>query len=204
MNRVLILTAIIFLSVVMISCGGDDDNSKPVGSLGGDCYPSGICDNGLVCNLSVNICVSDTGDTEDFSNEHDGLNWSDASSETDQMGWDEAITYCEDLGGRLPTISELRTLIQSCSATETGGECKVTDNCLSGVDCFNGSNDACDGCESDENNPGKYSVFGDSAWFWSSSEDSDNKDFAWYVHFVGGVVNQESKGFRGLSVRCVE
>ena len=96
MNRVLILTAILLLSVVMISCGGDD-NSDDTGNTG------------VTCTGSDKFCHS-----------HDGLNWSDASN--DSMNWYDAVEYCKDLGGRLPTISELRTLIQNCSATETGGE----------------------------------------------------------------------------------
>ena len=162
MNRALILTALLFLSVVMISCGGED--------------------------------TEDTA--KNFPNEHDGLYWSDASSSS--MTWDEAIIYCENLGGRLPTISELRTLIQNCSATETGGECGVTDSCLSYGDCWNY---ACDKCKYDES--GKYSVFGDANWFWSSSEPSDDTDRAWDVSFDGGSVGGYDKNLYN-DVRCVK
>jgi uncharacterized protein (TIGR02145 family) len=113
------------------------------------------------------------------------------------MNWDEAVSYCEDLGGRLPTISELRTLIQNCPATETGGECGATDSCLSS-DCWNGK---CDGCENDTS--GKYSVFGDTSWFWSSSEQSSSSDFAWVVHFYNGNVRNGYKNDDFYDVRCV-
>jgi hypothetical protein len=143
--------------------------------------------------------TGDTGDTGDnFPNEHDGLDWSDASSSV--MDWNTAIIYCENLGGRLPTISELRTLIQNCPATETSGECGVTDDCLSYAAC---RNDSCSGCE--YNSEGKYSVFGDIYWFWSSSEQSVDTDHVWYVGFYHGDVgsNTESNKSDYLHVRCV-
>ena len=229
MNRVLILMAGLFLVLMMVSCGGDDSSEKS--GLGESCTKTPDCENGLKC-IDL-VCVSDSGDTGDtgnttndmdtgdsdnigntgdtgnsgatctgsdkFCHSHDGLNWSDASS--DYMTWDEAITYCENLGGRLPTISELRTLIQNCPGTETGGECGVTDSCLSYTDCWNES--SCYSCEYDENNPGKYSVFGDSSWFWSSSERSDYADNAWRVDFYCGSVRNSYKGSNGYCVRCV-
>ena len=170
MNRALILTAIFFLSVVMVSCGVDDDdlnNTEP--------------------------CT----DNDKFCHSYDGLDWSDASSE--KMNWDDAIKYCENLGGRLPTISELRTLIQNCPGTETGGECGVTDECLSYEDC---RTDPCGGCEEDSS--GKYSVFGDSDWFWSSSEQSGDAGRAWLVYFYNGsVLYYYTKYYFYYHVRCV-
>ena len=146
-------------------------------------------------------CGGDTGDTgntgDNFPNEHDSLNWSDASSSF--MTWDEAVTYCENLGGRLPTISELRTLIQNCSGTETGGECGVTDACLSDDNC---GNDACSECENDES--GKYSVFGDTAWFWTSSELSGDASLVWAVYFGNGLVHGYYKSDHYGSVRCAK
>jgi len=138
------------------------------------------------------FCVDDA---ENFPNEHDGLSWSDASS--NYMDWDEAITYCENLGGRLPTISELRTLIQNCPATETGGECGVTDSCLSFDDC---RNNPCKGCEYDYS--GKYSVFGMPESLWSSSVWSDDPGIAWLVTFENGHVTYDAK-YNKPNVRCV-
>jgi len=191
----IIFAVVIFSAIMMISCGGGDSSEKS--GLGESCTKTSDCKTGLKC-IDL-VCVSDTGNTgatctgsDKFCHSHDGLNWSDASS--DYMTWDEAITYCENLGGRLPTISELRTLIQNCAATETGGECGVTDDCLS-YDCWN---DPCDGCEYDES--GKYSVFGDTYWFWSSSELSDAAGLAWSVDFVNGHVYYVSYYFY---VRCV-
>jgi hypothetical protein len=40
-----------------------------------------------------------------------------------------AAAYCTSLGGKIPTVAELRTLIESCPATATGGACLVTESC---------------------------------------------------------------------------
>ena len=95
----------------------------------------------------------------------------------------------------MPTISELRTLIQNCSGTVAGGSCGVTDSCLSYDDC---SNYACGGCEDDDS--GYYSKLGDTGWFCSSSI-TDFDDFAWLVDFSSGDVNGRIKVF--CHVRCV-
>ncbi|HPS31768.1 MAG TPA: DUF1566 domain-containing protein [bacterium] len=137
--------------------------------------------------------AEDTGstcpDNDKFCHFHDGLNWSDVSS--DEMTWYDAVNYCKDLGGRLPAISELRTLIQNCHSTETGGGCGVTDSCLSYEDCYDES--LCYSCKYDEANPGKYSVFGDTDWLWSSSEPSGYYASAWYVGFYFGNVNYDNE-----------
>jgi len=134
-------------------------------------------------------------DAENFPNKHADLNWSDKSHDT--MTWDEAKNYCENLGGRLPTISELRTLIQNCPGAETGGECGITDDCLSYEDC---GNDKCGGCEYDYS--GKYSVFGDSSRYRSSSEPFDDEGFVLNVDFSYGSVYIHNPD-NYLFVRCV-
>lgn len=172
---------ITILLILMVSCGGED-----TGNTGNTGNTGDTGNTGVTCTGSDKFCHS-----------HDGLNWSDASS--DDMNWADAITYCVDLGGRLPTISELRTLIQNCPATETGGECGVMDSCLSYEDCF----DSCGGCGYDDS--GKYSVFGDNHELQSSSERSDYVDSAWYVGFEYGNVGTSTKDsyHGGYPARCV-
>ncbi|HOG43684.1 MAG TPA: DUF1566 domain-containing protein [bacterium] len=145
--------------------------------------------------LFVCLFSCDGSGKGNFPYEHNGLYWSDKSP--DKMTWDEAVEYCPNLDGRLPTISELRTLIQNCPGTETGGECEVTDSCLA-FDCSYGP---CGVCEYDQS--GKYSVFGDAIWLWSSSERSDNPFHAWYANFENGSVSGYGKISKG-SVRCVK
>ena len=115
------------------------------------------------------------------------------------MKYSAAISYCSDsemngYGGysdwRLPTINELRTLIQNCPATQfpqIGEEsCGITHpDHLSYNDDWNS---ACNGCTYDENNPGQYSKFGETGWFWSSSTLSDYTEYAWNVNFLNGYV----------------
>ena len=123
--------------------------------------------------------------------------WSSKSSAA--MPWKQAVKYCENLKERgssewrLPTISELRTLITECKRTETEGACKVTNNCLSVDQC---KNKACRGC-------GKkvgHNKFGDKGFFWSSSISSENKN-AWYIDFTYASIHSHSNGEK--FVRCV-
>jgi|GEM_PF-726763 len=123
--------------------------------------------------------------------------------DSDEYGFDNAKKHCEKLiyagheDWRLPTISELRTLMKNCSTTQTGGSCGVKDSCLSLDSCRNSD---CEGCSSD--NSGKYSVFGDVGWFWSSSVLSDGTGNAWYLNFYDGNVDNYLLYHEG-NVRCV-
>ncbi len=126
--------------------------------------------------------------------------WSKNS--THRMDWVDAKAYCDNLkesgysGWRMPTISELRTLVKECSATETGGSCGVNDSCLSESKCRNNN---CNGCPSSD---GKYSIFNDIGRFWSSSERKEDKRFVWFVNFFNGSVYSDTKTGSGF-VRCV-
>lgn len=103
--------------------------------------------------------------------------WSEISNE--KMIWNNAVFYCENMTDgdysdwRLPTINELRTLIQNCSFTETDGACAVTDSNFE-LDGYYG----CEGC--DLNSSGLYSKIGDKTSLWSSSSISGP---GWRVNF---------------------
>lgn len=136
-------------------------------------------------------------DNNKFCHKQGELNWSDISD--DVFTWKEAGEYCTKTGGRLPTVSELRSLIKECPATQTGGECKVTDNCLIYNDC---RDEKCIGCLLATD--GKYSVFGDIGWFWSSSTPSEDSFGVWTVRFDYGLVAYSRKNFDKRHVRCVK
>lgn len=146
--------------------------------------------------------AEDMGDTysEDYCQEIEGYTW---SSKVEYMDWQSALDYCENLDKcgysdwRLPSISELRLLIQNCSMTEIYGDCGVSDDCLEESSCWN---DTCGGCEGDGS--GYYSKLGDDGWFWSSSLQSDDSNKAWGVGFFNGLLGTGDIGFSDY-VRCV-
>lgn len=108
--------------------------------------------------------------------------WSDASRYYEQKGFESAVRHCEDseergfTDWRLPSISELRNLIENCQYTESKGECKVTEYCP-GVLCFD---DSCYGCEEG----GEYSRIGATGTFWSTTPADDYS--MWAVDFTNG------------------
>ncbi|MBP5202542.1 DUF1566 domain-containing protein [bacterium] len=161
------------------------------------------CDRGYVWNSSTLKCDAlPTCSTAQVTPCKSGsLIWSAGS--TNHMTWANAVTYCNNLteGGfsdwRLPNISELRTLIKNCSGTISSGTCPVNDpGCLS-RSCYDSNK-----CDCAQDMSGKYSVFGDADYFWSSSVPSDHTSSAWYVSFGDGAVFYGYKTDT-YSVRCV-
>jgi outer membrane murein-binding lipoprotein Lpp len=117
----------------------------------------------------------------------------------------DALTLCSHDDWRLPSIDELRSLIDGCPPTEPGGSCGVTDGCAAS-DCRSdycvplGSN-----CEPDQGpNGGYYQVTGvmraDSQW--SSTTLTGNSEKAWGVIFATGAVTQAGKTSISAA-RCV-
>jgi len=124
-------------------------------------------------------------------------NWSEKAPK--ELTWTEAAQYCANLkeGGysewRLPTISELRSLIESCSQTE---KCNVTDKCKS-RDCFN---DYCLGCIS--SSIYGYSVLDDKERLWSDAFMSNDDKSVWVLDYFNGSLMFYSKDELNF-VRCV-
>ncbi len=141
-----------------------------------------------------------------------GLTWQ-VKPKGDAMKWNEAKAYCTSLflgshrDWRLPTISELRSLIRGCKKTETGGLCAVTDRCLKLKGCWN---DSCAGCESKKGPglDGRYwpaELVGENSldWYWSSSNVADYGRNVWHVDFGSGNVDYGDGYDDGYSVHCV-
>jgi hypothetical protein len=131
--------------------------------------------------------------------------------EANLMTWDDGIIHCNglSLGGhtdwRLPSISELRSLVRGNTATETNGACGVTDDCAR-LDCWN------DRCEAYcwQQDPGVHGCYWDQAltgkcdFYWSSSAPilyPDTWD-AWLIDFSVGAVYVFTK-VNNSYVRCV-
>jgi TPR repeat protein len=143
-----------------------------------------------------------------------GLMWQKKPS-GGRMAWWAAKDHCEHLrlgeytDWRLPTISELRSLIRGCPATESGGCCGVTDSCL-GDRCSDGS---CKGCL-EKGGPGSGRMYWPPEFFgannglfnWSSALMNMPNAFtdhtAYVVDFESGGVLWISSGFE-MPARCV-
>ncbi len=201
MVKTLILLMIV-LSFLVVSCGVEDEDNSCVNEDEERIVPCStdiskeqkqVCQEGIW--VDEGPCLCKAGET--FCLSHKGLNWSNVSSE--EMVWDDAIEYCKDIGGHLPTISELRTLIINCPQTETGGECRISDDrCLSEDDCLD---EFCRGCLSDEIT--EFSVLGDEIWLYSFSELSNFTSLHWGVDFKNGQILYGSKGGEAY-FRCVK
>ena len=140
-----------------------------------------------------------------------GLTWQ-VTPTGGSMKWSKAKEHCGGVAPsghtnwRLPTISELRTLIRGCPDTVPGGACKVTESCLSSNSCWDKG--ACWSC-SNEDGPadGCYwpdEMHGPCSWYWSSSPVEDHDDLAWYVYFFSGYVGNLGVYGGVGSVRCVQ
>lgn len=188
---------------------------------------SGKCKNSSANNADP----SDTGDTDSTDTEEtvvpecstnttsfpcedssSSLIWSAKTSS--EMTWQNAVDYCDNYseGGyndwHLPNIDELRTLLIVSRASA----CRVSEknNCLSNScwTCETCSETGNSNSQSDPNclgtaySDGRYSKFGDSGKFWSSSSVSDNSTYKWGVYFDYGYIYGNTTD-RYNNVRCV-
>lgn len=135
------------------------------------------------------------------------LMWQRSSGK--DLTWENAKSYCSNLSldghsdWRMPTISELKTLIAGCqSGTDA---CKVSDSCYSSS-CW--SNDC--SCKINEG-PGENGFYwyrgvweadGQDNFFWSSSEQSDIAGNRWGILFGSGYVYYSYEYYKRY-VRCV-
>ena len=166
---------------------------------------------------------ADEGKIETWKDTSTGLIW-EKLPPINYRSWYDALAYCDHLDGpeinannwRLPTISELRSLIRNCPNTQTGGACGVTDECLDWFECKDAS---CDFCGRDPKDPideneclWPIQIGGVCGHFWSSSVVQGQSDDLgrWVVEFVGGTLlsgglwnNQANEAPKSASVRCV-
>jgi len=116
-----------------------------------------------------------------------------------QPTYNEAAAYCSSIGGSIPSIDQIRFLIQNCTDTVTGGACTVTTSCTTWASC-KGTN--CDGCSESY---GYYSVLSDSGWFWSSTLVSDQTNYVFTVNFDTGGISMASIADNGVAfIRCIK
>ncbi|NLH48437.1 MAG: DUF1566 domain-containing protein [Myxococcales bacterium] len=129
--------------------------------------------------------------------------------------WFDVKEYCENLelaeygDWRLPTISELRTLIRDCAKTIVGGECHVTDECTDYYEC---KNNACSGC-SNPGSSGEDYIFWPSELigepyynYWSATEVTDIEQWVYIADYYSAAITTcdyiNTLG-NFLQIRCV-
>ena len=136
------------------------------------------------------------------------LTWQVAPPHGNFTSWKQAVDYCDGLrlaghgDWRLPSISELRTLIEGCEATVAGGECIVSDDCTEDA-CQTA---ACFSCRFGEGpGGGCYSRPGllePCEHYWSATRVPDNMDRAWAIGFAGGFI-YKPRIYYVFHARCV-
>lgn len=144
---------------------------------------------------------SDTGSGEDGPHEcavnpttpckSGNLIWSSRSASP--ADWDIAKSKCATYsegkftsGWKLPTINELRGIIQNCDKTKAGGDCQVTNECSSDS-CY--TNGLCNKVFGDICTPSlEHSPFGETEKLWSVTDQSNDPNTAWYVDFNNGEI----------------
>jgi len=169
---------------------------------------------------------NDNGDDDD-DNDSSGNVWSDSSSGLmwqieptgEEMSWYTATDHCSNLtldgysNWRIPTLSELRSIVRDCPNMETNGECRVNDGCLSYFQCYD--DEYCEGnyCEESKSAEKTSSQchwpieFGNSCtpdlWFWSSSIRPEAEHVAWAIQFYSAGLYNFDREFHERHVRCV-
>ena len=99
--------------------------------------------------------------------------------------------------------------MRNCPSTETGGNCRVTDECVTWYEDINGivcyTNPACkkvfgNVCSTDV----EHSPFGETGKLWSASYQTDNPGWVWYISFYNGeIANAQDWTYDEIYYRCV-
>ena len=145
-------------------------------------YYEGMIEHGFSVPLSdlVQRCVLDETlddyETAPYTDPETGIRWSELAP--DELLWSEATEFCAALNEddpenfwRLPTTAELQTLLRNCEEAP----CRMT------VD-------------------GRYSVFGDISYFWTSDLNEGNVKA---VDFTDGSIYTLQTDSYAADVRCV-
>jgi hypothetical protein len=192
------LAIMIGLLALALACGS---RSSSRGSAAPDDEPAADDDN------DSSPAADDDSAGGVWTDSASGLTWQ-MTPPTGNYNWGGAQTYCNALnlagrsGWRLPTISELRSLVRGCPGTQTGDGCGVTDQCLDYDSCWT---KACGGCD-DGAGPGGGCYWpsplgGSCEWYWSASAVAGS-EAAWIVLFEDAYVDDNNVYFDN-QVRCV-
>jgi len=129
-----------------------------------------------------------------------GLEWS--KQREGWLNWYEAKEYCASIGGRLPTVDEIKTLFPYCKKIQKNGSCQLSDpECLT-FDCWE------PGCSCDERKGDRVpSMLGDDSvdlWLSSVFMSDDRQAFVFRVWWDFGEFGMEYKERQRAELRCVK
>ncbi|MCL4233053.1 MAG: DUF1566 domain-containing protein [Deltaproteobacteria bacterium] len=213
----LAIAVALFLGLgLAVSCGDDDDDTGRIGGGDDDDDSTYIPGDDDADDDDTDDDTDDDADDDmddDSDDDFGDLIWQDPPMDGHNISQEEALEYCANLSfdehddWRLPTISELRSLILGCDATEPGGSCSVTDDCPESG-CWN---EGCYGCDYLDGPSGLGAYWPDGMHgavttldYWSSSTVSDSVyDRAWLVDFGTGGVEYYGAAERVYRARCV-
>lgn len=171
-------------------CGDD--------GCGGSC---GQCDKGSKCDSS-GICVVET-----YADPISGLYWELNPSSKTYWNFNDASVYCNTLtlGGlsdwHLPSLDQLRSLLQGCPGLDLNGGCGIGDACAS-WDCWTSACSPCsDGGGPDEGCYRPESISGVCGPVWSGTHESSAVVY-WYLDFRTGYMDLVLNGVEP-TVICV-
>lgn len=213
------------------SCGTREEQKESCGTSGytgsnycydGDVYKDYVtkgcdyndCTESTEATLQENCsngCTSGTCNSiEDVSwyDSTSGLTWQNSNFSTD-LAVSSASSYCSALtfdgysDWRLPTISELRSLVKGCTNTVSGGSCGVKDTCTSYGTCFT----SCSSCTSGygSGSSGKYwdsNLTHTGTSFLSLTTLSDYPSYSWSINFLTAALVYDYSS-TAKSVICV-
>ena len=160
---------------------------------------------GIVFSCANNVC----------SDPVTGLEWQQVAT-GGPMTLDDAVSHCESLeldgtGWRLPTISELRTLVRDCESLSTWGECQVSsicDACGVAEQCLDHSCWSDEYCDPDScPDEGCYwpaeFYYSRCGRYVSSSLILDNPGYAWTILFNYGRLSSVNVTYPDSRAICV-
>jgi|GEM_PF-923941 len=196
-NMLLAAVLTVLLVLAFTGCGSDDSDESGDGDSGED---------GDGDNNGENDGDSEETGEDVWCDPSNNLCWQNPQPELTKSSSD-AVTYCENLtwatftNWRLPTISELRTIVEGCEGTATGGFCGVTDTCRSQSDqCY--SAETCAACESGSDCYRPAELAGDCNVLWSATEVEGADSKVWQLDFEDAAIAASATS-ELLAVRCV-
>lgn len=175
------------------------------GCSNGACWPQ--------CNPAGPCCTSTGYRSNCWYDSSTRLEWENPSPATYFKALKDAAGHCAERGNgwRVPTISELRSLVRGCAATQTNGSCAVTDQCSSSS-CW----ENCGNCALKQG-PGKDHQYWSSELdesiqidnglhYWSNTFLPDHPEGIWLLNYYSASIfwqNASGEGpYNRLRVRC--